>query len=92
MHEKAWKDLRRNGLSVWLTADINTICRRLSADDNTDDLRPPLTEMGTMDEISMVLNERQPLYEKCSDLKVKTDGKTVEEVAAYILAEFKKGN
>lgn len=92
MHEKAWEKLRQNGLSVWLTADINTICRRLAADDNTDDLRPPLTEMGTMDEICMVLNERQPLYEKCSDLIVKTDDKTAEEAAEYILAEFKKGS
>jgi len=92
MHEKAWKKLRRNALSVWLTADIRTICKRLAADDNTDDQRPPLTEMGTMDEIAMVLNERQPLYKKSSDLKIETDGKTVEEVAEYILAEFKKGN
>ena len=92
MHETAWKKLRQNALAVWLTADIRTICQRLAADDNTDEQRPPLTEMGTMDEIAMVLSMRQPLYEKSSDLKIETDGKTVEEVAEYILAEFKKGN
>ena len=92
MHENAWKILRKDALSVWLTADIKTICQRLAADCDTDDQRPPLTEMGTMDEISMVLNERQPLYKKSSDLTINTEGKTPEEVAEIILADFKKRN
>ena len=92
MHEKAWKALRENALSVWLTVDIKTICQRLSADSNTDDQRSALTEMGTMDEISMVLTEWQPLYKKSSDLTINTEGKTPEEVAEVILSEFKKGN
>jgi shikimate kinase len=92
MHEKAWKKLRENALCVWLTVDIKTICQRLAADSNTDDQSPALTEMGTMDEISMVLKERQPLYEKSSDLTINTEGKTPEEVADIIVAELKKGN
>jgi shikimate kinase len=92
MHENAWKKLRHNALSVWLTVDIKTICRRLAADNNTDDQRPPLTEMGTMDEIAMVLEERQSLYKKSSDITINTEGKTPEEVADIIAAEFKKGN
>jgi len=92
MHEKAWEKLRKNALSVWLTVDIKTICRRLAADSNTDDQRPALTEMGTMDEISMVLSKRQPLYKKGSDLTINTEGKTPEDVADIIAAEFKKGN
>jgi shikimate kinase len=92
MHENAWKKLRVNALSVWLTADINTICHRLNADSCTDNQRPPLTEVGTMYDISMVLNERQPLYKKSSDLMINTEGKTPEEVAEVILTELKKGN
>jgi shikimate kinase len=92
MHENAWAKLREDGLVVWLTADVKTICQRLDADSNTEDQRPPLTEMGTMDEITMVLNERQPLYEKSSDLTINTEGKNPEEVAETILAELKKGN
>jgi shikimate kinase len=86
--------LRENALAVWLTADVKTICRRLAADSDSDtvDQRPALTEMGTMDEIAMVLSERQPLYEKSSDLTINTEGKTPEEVAGFILAELKKGN
>ena len=92
MHENAWKKLRKNALSVWLTVGIKTICQRLAADSNTDDQRPALTEMGTMDVISMVLAERQPLYEKSSDLIIDTERKTPEEVAEVIAAELKKGN
>ncbi len=92
MHENAWAKLRQNALAVLLTADVKTICRRLAADSDLDDLRPALTEMGTMDEIAMVLDERQPLYEKSSDLIINTEGKTPEEVAEFIVAELKKGN
>ena len=92
MHEKAWKKLRKNALTVWLTADVKTICQRLAADNEDEDQRPALTEMGTMDEIAMVLRDRQPLYEKSSDLTINTEGKTPEQVAEFIVAELKKGN
>ena len=92
MHEKAWAKLRKNALVVWLTADIKTICQRLAADSETDDQRPPLTEMGTMHEIAMVLNQRQPLYEKSSDITIHTEGKKPEEVADIILNELKRSS
>jgi shikimate kinase len=92
MHENAWEKLRQNALAVWLTADVKTICQRLAADSETDELRPALTEMGTLDEISMVLTQRRPLYEKSSDLTINTEGKTPQEVAEFIVAELKKGN
>jgi shikimate kinase len=90
MHEKAWEKLRRNGLAVWLTADVKTICHRLAADSETDDQRPPLTEMGTMNEIAMVLEQRRPLYEKSSDIILHTEGKKPEEVAEIIVEELKR--
>jgi shikimate kinase len=91
MHKNAWKKLRKNALAVWLTADVKTICQRLAADNDAEDQRPALTEMGTMDEIAMVLRERQPVYEKSSDLTINTEGKTPEQVAEFIVAELKKG-
>ena len=90
MHERAWSKLRQDALVVWLTADIKTICRRLAADGDTEDQRPPLTEMGTMDEIAMVLSQRQPLYEKSSDITIDTEGKNPEEVAEIILKKLKE--
>ena len=92
MHENAWAKLRKNALVVWLTADVKTICQRLAADSDMDDQRPALTEMGTMNEIAMVLSERQPLYKKSSDLTINTEGKAPEEVAEIILAEMQREN
>jgi shikimate kinase len=92
LHENAWTKLRKNALVVWLTADIKTICQRLAADNDMEDQRPPLTEMGTMNEIAMVLSERQPLYKKSSDLTINTEGKNPEEVAEIILAEMQREN
>ena len=92
MHETAWTKLRKNALAVWLTADVKIICQRLASDNDTEDQRPALTEMGTMNEIAMVLYERQPLYEKSSDLTIVTDDKTPEEVAEIIVAALKKEN
>jgi len=92
MHEKAWAKLRKNALAVCLVADVKTICQRLDADSDTEDQRPALTEMGTMNEIAMVLSERQPLYEKSSDLIINTEGKTPEEVAEFIAKKLKEGN
>jgi shikimate kinase len=40
----------------------------------------------------MVLKERQPMYEKGSDIIINTEGKNPEEVAEEIATEFKKGN
>jgi shikimate kinase len=91
MHENAWAKLRKNALAVCLTADVKTICLRLAADSDTEDQRPALTEMGTMNEIAMVLSQRLPLYEKSSDLTINTEGKTPEEVAETIIAELQKG-
>jgi shikimate kinase len=92
IHEKAWAKLRENGLVVWLKAGVKAICQRLAADSDNEDSRPALTEMGTMNEIAMVLAERQPFYEKNSDLAINTEEKTPEEVAEFILAALKKGN
>ena len=72
--------------------DRKRLLKWLAAGSNTDDQRPALTEIGTMHEISMVLNQRQNLYEKSSDLTINTKGKTPEEVAEIISAELKKEN
>jgi len=45
-----------------------------------------------MNEIAMVLSERQPLYKKSSDLTINTEGKAPEEVAEIILAEMQREN
>jgi shikimate kinase len=40
--------------------------------------------MGTMDEIALVLKEREKLYRKSSDLSLSTEGRTPVELAEII--------
>ncbi len=84
MHEEAWAALRKDGLCVWLTASPEVICKRLTEDSATEGQRPSLTDMGTMDEIALVLKEREELYRKSSDLSLSTEGRTPVELAEIL--------
>src|SRR3989339_455672 len=44
LQQDIWYLLRQTGLTVWLTADIDTICRRLSEDEKSNSQRPTLTD------------------------------------------------
>ncbi|MFA6498245.1 MAG: shikimate kinase [Desulfurivibrionaceae bacterium] len=84
LHQDIWNLLRQTGLTVWLTADIDTICRRLSEDANSTDQRPTLTDSDLYVEVAQVLAEREPLYEKGSHLAVDTSSKTSGEIVHII--------
>lgn len=74
--------LKRNGVLVWLRADVGTIQKRVSADKG----RPPLTVgKSAVDEVEDVLRQRNPVYEKASDFQVDTDDKTIGEICDIIL-------
>jgi shikimate kinase len=91
MHEEAWAELRKNSLAVWLTASPETICARLAEDSATEGQRPSLTDKGTMNEIAMVLKERQELYREGSDLSLSTEGRTPLELAEIIFQGISGG-
>ena len=84
LHEEAWKLLRKDALSVWLTAGPEIICERLAADTITEKQRPALTDKGILKEITMVLKEREELYRESSDLSLSTEGRTPSELAEII--------
>lgn len=84
LHQDIWNLLRQTGLTVWLTADIDTICHRLSADANSAIQRPTLTDSDIYIEVAQVLAEREPLYEKGSHLSVDTSNKTAGEIVHII--------
>jgi shikimate kinase len=82
---KANRDrLSAAGKVVWLTADADTIQRRLQADPTTPVRRPALT-VGGQAEIEEALRSREPLYRACANLTVATEGRTPETVAELIL-------
>lgn len=84
LHQESWRRLSRTGLVVWLTADIDTICRRLTEDSNSVEQRPSLTGADICTEAAMVLAEREPLYAKGSHLSITTDDNTVEQIVLLI--------
>jgi shikimate kinase len=83
--------LRASGRVVWLTADIETLWRRLQADDSTAERRPALT-IGGREEIAEVLRVREPLYRSCADHVIETAGRSPEEIAAEIVRTFPLGS
>jgi shikimate kinase len=80
--EKNIQKLKKNGLLVWLQADVDTLVNRVGEDSE----RPPLVEGRTQrGDMEMTLNERKPLYQKAADLVVDTENKTPEEVADLVI-------
>ncbi|MEW6245716.1 MAG: shikimate kinase [Nitrospirota bacterium] len=75
--------LKKNGTLFWLTAEVPTIARRIGGDPQ----RPSLTGTKSFtEEIQEVLEQRLPKYQAAADHVIATEGRTVEEVVASILA------
>lgn len=73
------------GFVAWLTADPETLARRLRAGRHAVADRPALTTAGTLAEIADVLAARTPLYREAAHAVVDTAGKTAEQVADAVL-------
>ena len=88
---KANRDrMRSAGLTVWLTADAQTIHDRLGVDSTTPQRRPPLT-VGGLAEIEQLLQAREQLYRECADMVVNTCGRQPSEIVAEIAAWINLG-
>jgi shikimate kinase len=77
--------LRRFGFIAWLTADPDTLARRLRSTRRGVDDRPPLTSAGTLDEIAGVLEARTPWYRDLADAEVSTVDRDADRVADAVL-------
>ena len=75
--------LRASGRVVWLTADVDTLWRRLQEDESTGERRPALT-VGGRAEVEEVLRLRESWYRECAHLTVHTGGRPPESVADEI--------
>ncbi len=80
--------LRSVGFVAWLTADPETIARRISS---RLAARPALTTAGTLGEIADVLAARTPHYRAVSDLEVETAHRSCREVADAVLRAWYGG-
>ena len=88
LHQDAWEELHRDAFVVWLRTDLSTTLARLALDHKTAAQRPALGRQedaqNPAQEISAILEEREPLYRVGSDLVLDTEGKTPEELAGEI--------
>jgi shikimate kinase len=78
------EQIKKNGLTVWLTADVQTIMKRMSADPLNKDMRPSLSKGNLEAEVRTTLSERLPCYGQTADFIVDTEGKGLEEVTGEI--------
>jgi shikimate kinase len=77
--------LKGFGHVVWLSAEPETLAERLRQEAGAIEGRPPLTAMGTLEEIAHVLAVRLPLYREVANAVVETDQRTPLEVAEAVL-------
>ena len=81
--------LKRDGKTVLLKADFETILKRIGEDKN----RPPLKEgMSFEEEQRKVLSEREEKYHAAADFECDTTTKSPEETADIIIEHFKRQN
>ncbi len=86
LDEENVRTLRKFATLVWLTAPPGTLQRRIMADPATASSRPALTDEEASEEITHLLAERGPIYERVADLAIDTVSRTPREVARAIVA------
>ncbi len=74
--------LRVNSRMILLTADPETILRRVEADGDT---RPLLSDEEKVEPIAQLLGQRMPRYLEAADKAVDTSGKTQAQVSREII-------
>jgi len=86
------KSLKRNAWIVWLNGKPEILSQRMAKDQRFGKVRPPLTDIDPLNEITQVLDVRLPYYEKASDFKVDTSTLSIKETADLIIRNLPKEN
>jgi shikimate kinase len=84
--------LKKSSVMVWLTADIETILKRMAADRATAEQRPSLSDAENLRiETETILGQRQPVYRKLAGLTIDTVRCDVDEAVEEICRHLNKG-
>jgi shikimate kinase len=92
MDEGNVRNLKRNGLLIWLKGDAEVFKERMNKDQRAEKIRPSLTGTDPLEEIKRVLSIRIPLYEKAGDLMVDTNSLSIRDVVSSIMETLPKGS
>lgn len=87
LRERNRQTLER-GWVVWLRAEPERIHQRLLSDATTSSRRPSLTNRDALEEIRVLVAERQRFYEEAADWSISTDHRTPEDLAADIARQW----
>ncbi|HMK76345.1 MAG TPA: shikimate kinase, partial [Thermodesulfobacteriota bacterium] len=74
----------------WLKADQQTLLKRIQKDRGSSTRRPTLTGKGTLEEIEETISQREPFYEKASEIQIDTSMLAVDAVVETILTVLKE--
>jgi shikimate kinase len=85
LREENVKKLKKNGVLILLTADVDTIYKRIYRDKLTQQKRPSLTDRNGYQEIEYLLEYRNPFYDKAADFVLNTDSMSVNDAARRIV-------
>ena len=77
-----WKDV---AYCVYLRGTAETLYRRISNDESSDDRRPDLTDQGGLAEVKKMLDLRGETYKTCADYIADVDGQSVETIVNQIM-------
>jgi shikimate kinase len=88
LDEENLEALRRNSRMILLTADPETILRRVEADGNT---RPLLSVEEKVEPIVRLQSQRMPRYLEAADKAVDTSGKNQAQLAREIIDYLREG-
>lgn len=77
--------LRKLGTVFYLEATEDTLIRRLRGDQT----RPKLQGGSLEDRIRTLMEQREQLYIEAADVRISTDGKSVEESAEAVISHFR---
>lgn len=86
MRERNVAEMKKNGRVILLTADPETILERVRDDHS----RPLLENNKNVDFIRAFMEKRREKYEAASDIIIRTDGKTVEEIGEEIISRLRE--
>ena len=80
--------LRARGVVVWLSASSTELASRLVRDDS----RPLLAGGDKTATLERLGAQREPAYEAAAHVRVDTEGRSVDDVAAAVVEEYRTWN
>lgn len=76
--------IQSTGRRIWLTAPVEILYQRITADATTASRRPALSQLNDYEEVISLLAQREPLYRELAEKIVNTAELSAETIAGEI--------